>query len=57
MSKTDKIFHLESMESIKQAERFKHRLENEGYKVITKPYGFHGVRIMTNPHRKLIKVV
>lgn len=45
MTKTNKIFILDSKKAFKQAERFKRRLENEGYMVITKAHGFNGVKI------------
>ena len=42
---TENIFILDSEEGFNMAEEFKQKLENEGYKVITKTYGLNGVRI------------
>lgn len=42
----EKIFILDSEEGFKLAEEFKFKLENEGYKVIVKPYGLNNVRII-----------
>ena len=41
----EKIFILDCEEGFKLAENFKAKLENENYKVETKPYTFNGVRI------------
>lgn len=43
--KKEKIFILDSEEGFLLSEKFKTELENNGYKVTTKPYGFNGVRI------------
>lgn len=41
----EKIFILDSEKSFCLAEKFKAKLENKGFRVITKCYGFNGVRI------------
>ena len=41
----ERIFILDSEKAYKMAEKFKENLENEGYRVETKSYGLHGVRI------------
>lgn len=41
----EKIFILDSEIGFKMAEKFKAKLENKGFKVITKTYGLNGVRI------------
>ena len=40
------IFILDSEKGFKLAERFKAKLENKGFRVITQPYTSKGVRIM-----------
>lgn len=42
---TEKIFILDSEKAIKDAEKFKAKLENKGFKVFCKPYALNGVRI------------
>ncbi len=41
----EKIFILDTEKSFNIAEKFKLKLENKGFKVITKPYALNGVRI------------
>jgi len=42
---TEQIFILDSEQAFNQAEKFKARLENKGFKVITSAYTSMGVRI------------
>ena len=41
----ERIFILDSEKAYKMAEKFKEKLENEGYRVETKTWGFNGIRI------------
>lgn len=41
-----KLFDTQTEKGLKQAERFKARLENAGYSVRTTPFGFTRVRIV-----------
>ena len=42
---TESIFILTPKKAYELAEEFKRKLENKGFKVISKPYGLNGVRI------------
>ena len=44
-------FSLESMKSFSKAEKFKSKLENAGYSVVTMPHGFNGVKIIGKRYR------